>query len=59
MLVTKQLTVAIDFHSMEKTYYESQWIPSTVWLPTFKVNILCQNSDLREINGIVRYKLRL
>ncbi len=26
MLVTKQLTVAIDFHSMKKKYYESQWL---------------------------------
>ncbi len=29
----KQLMVAIDFHSMEKKYYASQWQPSTGWLP--------------------------
>jgi len=28
------LTVAIDFHNMEK-YYGSQWLPSTDWLTTF------------------------
>ncbi len=28
MLVTKQLLVAIDFHSMENKY----WEPATVWL---------------------------
>ncbi len=31
----KKLTAAIDFYSMEKEYYGSQWLPSTVWLPTF------------------------
>ncbi len=30
MLVTRQLTVAIDFSSMEKKYYWSQWLPSIV-----------------------------
>ncbi len=36
MLANKQLPVAIDFHSMEgKKYCESQWGPTTVWLPTF------------------------
>ncbi len=32
MLVTKQLTVATDFHSIFFffTYYRSQWLPSTV-----------------------------
>ncbi len=31
---TKQLMVAIDFHSMEK-YHRSQWLPSTVRSPTY------------------------
>ncbi len=36
MLVTKQLTVVIDLHSMQKNgTYGSQWLPSTVWLLTF------------------------
>ncbi len=35
MLVTKQLPIAIDFHSVGKKYYESQWLPSTIWVPTF------------------------
>ncbi len=35
MWVTKQLTVAIDLHSIFPPYYGSQWIPSTVWLLTF------------------------
>ncbi len=35
MLVTNQLTVAIDFHSMKKKkYYGNQWLSSTVWLVT-------------------------
>ncbi len=29
MLVNTQLTVAIE------KYYGSQWVPSTVWLPTY------------------------
>ncbi len=42
MLVTKQMTVAIDVHIMEKKYYGSQWLPLTVWLPTFfKISSLC------------------
>ncbi len=32
MFVTKQLPVAIDFHSIFFPYYVSQWLPSTVWL---------------------------
>ncbi len=35
MLVTKQLLVAIDFHSIFFPYYGSQWLPSIVRLPTF------------------------
>ncbi len=32
MLATKQLLVPIDFHSMEKKYYRSQWVPENIWL---------------------------
>ncbi len=32
MLVTKQLTVTMDIRSMEKKYYGSQWLLSTVCL---------------------------
>ncbi len=48
MLETKQLTVAIDFHIMgKKKNYSSQWLPSTIWLPRYKIykifdkHILC------------------
>ncbi len=34
MLEIKQLPVAIDFHSMGKKSYGSQWLPAIVWLPT-------------------------
>ncbi len=37
MLVIKQLLVAIGFRSMKK-YYVSQWLPATIWLPTFVLN---------------------
>ncbi len=33
--VIKQLIVAIDFHCIISPYYRSQWLPSTIWLPTF------------------------
>ncbi len=46
MCVTKQLLVAIDIHSMENKYYESQWLLSTVWLHTF---ILCTLQQKKEI----------
>ncbi len=41
MLVTKQILVAIKFHSMQKykKYYGSQWRSATVWLPTFFKNV--------------------
>ncbi len=55
MLVTKQLTAAIDFHSMEKNkYYESQWGPvwSTVWLLAFlKTSSFVFNTGLEEVEG--------
>ncbi len=35
MLVTKQLMVALDFHSIFFSYYGCQWLPSSVWAPTF------------------------
>ncbi len=39
MLVTKQLLVAIDCRNISP-HTGSQWLPSTVWLPTFKKYIL-------------------
>ncbi len=33
--LTEQLPVAIDLNSMVGKNYGSQWLPSTVWLPTF------------------------
>ncbi len=34
----------IDFHGMGKKYNESQWVPSTVWLPTFfKISYFMSN----------------
>ncbi len=30
-VVTRKLMAAIDFQSMENKYYESQWVPSTVF----------------------------
>ncbi len=30
-----ELMAAIDFYGIEKRYYGSQWLPLTVWLPTF------------------------
>ncbi len=32
---TKQLLVAIDFHRIFLPNYGRQWLPATVWLPTF------------------------
>ncbi len=34
MMVTKQLLVAIDFHSIEKNTKESQWLPTSNCLVT-------------------------
>ncbi len=34
MMVTKQMMVAIDFHSIF-SYYDSEWLPAIQWLPTF------------------------
>ncbi len=44
MLVTKQLTVAIDFHSMDKKYHGSQWLPSTLFKISSWVNYYLFNS---------------
>ncbi len=44
MLVTKQLTVAIDFHSMDKKYHGSQWLPSTLFKILSWVNYYLFNS---------------
>jgi len=33
------MTVPTDFHNMKKKYYVCQWLPSTIWLPTFFKNI--------------------
>ncbi len=36
------MMVAIDFHYMERKYYGSQWLPSTVWLQAFfKLYFVC------------------
>ncbi len=37
------MMVAFNFHSMEKNiYYGRQWLPATVWLPTFlKISFVC------------------
>jgi len=44
MSVTKQLTVAIEFHIGKKKYHWSQWLPSTVWLPIiFKIYSIVSN----------------
>ncbi len=41
MLVTKQLTVAIDFHNMKKKYSGSQWVPcSNYWVTNIFKNII-------------------
>ncbi len=58
ILVSKQLMVAIDFHCMEK-HYESQWLPSTLRLPTFckipsvvsKIKKLILGTSGRWVNG--------
>ncbi len=34
-VVNQTVDGAIHFHNMEKKYYGSQWLPSTVWLPIF------------------------
>ncbi len=36
--------VAFNFHSMEKNiFYGRQWLPATVWLPTFlKISFVCE-----------------
>ncbi len=31
MMVTNQVLVATDFHSIFPSYYESQWLPATVF----------------------------
>jgi len=35
MLLSLDLLEVIDFHSIFFSYYGSQWLPSTVWLPIF------------------------
>ncbi len=45
--VTKQLMVPIDFHSMEKKYYGSQWGPSTF----FKISSFVFNRGNKRIQG--------
>ncbi len=52
MLLTKQLPVAINFHSMAK-YHGSKWLPATVWLPTFfKISLFCVHQKKDERFGI-------
>ncbi len=42
MLVIKQFTAAIDFHSMEKNIIEFTGYPSTIWSPTIsKISFFC------------------
>ncbi len=44
--LTEQLPVAIDLNSMVGKNYGSQWLPSTVWLPTFfKISSLCLTEE--------------
>ncbi len=47
MWVTKQLTVAIDFHGMKKMLcYTIQWLPRTVWFPKiFKISSFVFNKE--------------
>ncbi len=42
--IIKYLTVVLDFHSIYFSYFESHWLPSTVWLPTlFKISSFVLN----------------
>ncbi len=54
MLVTKQLMVAIDLHSMENKYFWSQWLPSAEILQN--IFILCKRkketrTGLEQVEG--------
>jgi len=63
MLVTRQLTEAIDLHSRKK-YYWRQWLSSAVWLPTFfsvkhKRCFKATCTGLEQLNFWVNYPFKL
>ncbi len=51
MWVTKQLMVHSDFHSIF-SYYQNQWGPATVWLPTFFKILFCVQHKKEIITGV-------
>ncbi len=46
-----ELTVAIDFHSMEKKYNGSQWLSSTLWLPIFCVQQTKETHNFKKLGS--------
>jgi len=45
MLVTKQLTAPIDYHSIFLSYNGSQWGPSTSYQHSSKYLLLCSTEE--------------
>ncbi len=56
MWVTKQLLVPSDFHIYIFFYYQSQWGPATVWLPTFfKISSFVFSTRIKINTGSVQH----